>query len=113
MASQGLSTPTEEQVLDVVRKNYDLTLKLQDSLDHYERYVERPKHTQFFTSIVRDVVIDTRKHAYAGIKEAIQTIPQELMCNVVSSTTGTVASNVTSAHAISGSTQISSTIASV
>lgn len=113
LASQGLSTPTEEQVLDVVRKNYDLTLKLQDSLDHYERYVERPKHTQFFTSIVRDVVIDTRKHVNAGIKEAIQNIPQELMCNVVSSTTGAVASNVTSAHAMSSSTQISSSIASV
>lgn len=87
LAVQGLSTPTEEQVLEVVRKNYDLTLKLQDSLDHYERYVERPKHTQFFTSIVREVVIDTRKHVYAAIKEPIQAIPQELMCNVVSSTT--------------------------
>lgn len=64
LACQGLSTPTEEQVLDVVRKNYDLTLKLQDSLDHYERYVERPKHIQFFTSMVRDVVLDTRKQVY-------------------------------------------------
>lgn len=109
LASQGLSTPTEEQVLDVVRKNYDLTLKLQDSLDHYDRYVERPKHTQFFTSIVRDVVIDTRKHVYAGIKDAVMCV----MCNVVSSTTGAVASNVNSQQAISSSTQISSTIASV
>lgn len=33
LAEQGLSTPTEEQILEVVRKNYDLTLKLQDSLD--------------------------------------------------------------------------------
>jgi len=38
LAEQGLSTPTEDQILDVVRKNYDLTLKLQDSLDQYERY---------------------------------------------------------------------------
>lgn len=64
LACQGLSTPTEEQVLEVVRKNYDLTLKLQDSLDHYERYSERPKHVQFFTNIVRDVIMDTRKKIY-------------------------------------------------
>lgn len=67
LACQGLSTPTEEQVLNVVRQNYDLTLKLQDSLDHYERYNERPKHVQFFTSMVRDVVIDTRKQVYARL----------------------------------------------
>lgn len=80
LASQGLSTPTEEQVLEVVRKNYDLTLKLQDSLDHYERYAESPKHMQFFTNMVRDVVIDTRKQVYACIKEAVQSSPQDIMC---------------------------------
>lgn len=85
LACQGLSTPTEEQVLEVVRKNYDLTLKLQDSLDHYDRYVEHPKHTQFFTSMVRDVVIDTRKQIYVSIKEAVQNAQQELMCTVVQS----------------------------
>lgn len=69
LAVQGLSTPSEEQVLEVVRKNYDLTLKLQDSLDHYERYAERPKHQAFFTSLVRDVVIDTRKNIYYSIKD--------------------------------------------
>lgn len=38
LASSSLSTPTEEQILDIVKKNYDsLTLKLQDLLDHYER----------------------------------------------------------------------------
>lgn len=70
LVSQGLSTPTEEQVLDVVRKNYDLTLKLQDSLDHYERYAESPKHINFFTNMVRDIIIDTRKQVYTCIKEA-------------------------------------------
>lgn len=69
LSVQGLSTPSEEQVLEVVRKNYDLTLKLQDSLDHYERYSERPKHTAFFTNLVRDVVIDTRKNIYYSIKD--------------------------------------------
>ncbi|KAJ2951164.1 hypothetical protein O0L34_g5556 [Tuta absoluta] len=43
LASQSLSTPTEDQILDVVRKNYDsLILKLQEGLEAYERYSERP-----------------------------------------------------------------------
>lgn len=70
LAEQGLSTPTEDQILEVVRKNYDLTLKLQDSLDQYERYSETPRHTAFFTSMVRDVVIDTRKNMYSYVREA-------------------------------------------
>lgn len=61
--SANLSTPSEEQILEVVRKNYDsLTLKLQDSLDHYERYSEKPKHTAFFTSMLRNVISDTRQN---------------------------------------------------
>lgn len=87
LTCQGLSTPTEEQVLEVVRKNYDLTLKLQDSLDHYERYNERPKHVHFFTNMVRDVVIDTRKQVYASIKEVVHTPQTDLVC----STAGAVA----------------------
>jgi len=51
---------TEEQVLDVVRGNYDsLTLKLQESLDQYERYSEAPRHSEFFTAVVRSVIADT------------------------------------------------------
>ncbi|KAI5646082.1 UPF0668 protein C10orf76 [Phthorimaea operculella] len=43
LASQSLSTPTEDQILDVVRKNYDsLILKLQEGLEAYDRYTERP-----------------------------------------------------------------------
>lgn len=68
--SQNISTPSEDQILEVVRKNYDLTLKLQDSLDQYERYAEKPKHAAFFTSMVREVVTDTRKNIYYAIKEA-------------------------------------------
>ena len=42
------------KVLEVVRNNYDtLTLKLQDNLDHYEKYSERPKESTFFTQLVR------------------------------------------------------------
>lgn len=77
LAEQGLSTPTEDQILDVVRKNYDLTLKLQDSLDQYERYAEAPRHSIFFKSMVRDVVIDTRKHIYDYVKEAVSIIPDQ------------------------------------
>jgi len=77
LAEQGLSTPTEEQILDVVRKNYDLTLKLQDSLDQYERYAETPLHTNFFKLMVRDVVNDTRKHIYGYVKEAVSVIPDQ------------------------------------
>jgi len=77
LAEQGLSTPTEDQILDVVRKNYDLTLKLQDSLDQYERYAETPLHTNFFKLMVRDVVNDTRKHIYGYVKEAVSVIPDQ------------------------------------
>ena len=69
LASQSLSTPTEEQILEVVRKNYDLTLKLQDSLDQYERYSEKPKHIMFFNNIVKDVVIDTRRNVHTTVKD--------------------------------------------
>ena len=41
------------QVLGVIRSNYDtLTLKLQDNLDHYEKYSEKPKEAAFFTQLV-------------------------------------------------------------
>lgn len=80
LGEQGLSTPTEEQILEVVRKNYDLTLKLQDSLDHYERYSEAPRHSAFFTAMIRDVVTDTRKSIYGYVKDAVSVVPeQELM----------------------------------
>ena len=37
------------------------TIFLQDALDQYERYNESPRHTPFFTSLVRSVVSDTRQ----------------------------------------------------
>lgn len=58
----GMSTLTEEQVLEAVRNNYDsLTLKLHDSLDQYEKYSEKPLHTNFFTNMVRSILSDTRQ----------------------------------------------------
>lgn len=63
-ASQHLSSLTEEQVLNVVRSNYDsLTLKMQDSLDQFERYAEKPKETAFFLQLVRGIVGDVRQTA--------------------------------------------------
>ncbi|CAL1538799.1 unnamed protein product [Lymnaea stagnalis] len=61
-AANHLSSLTEEQVLEVVRGNYDtLTLKLQDSLDQFERYSEKPRETAFFTNQVRTIICDVRK----------------------------------------------------
>ena len=62
LAKEQLSTPTEDQILDVVRENYDsLTLKLQEGLDQYDNYAENPAYTSFFTSLVRSIVSDTRQ----------------------------------------------------
>ncbi|XP_014662173.1 PREDICTED: UPF0668 protein C10orf76 homolog [Priapulus caudatus] len=62
-AVNHLSALTEEQVLEVVRGNYDtLTLKLHDSLDLFERYSEKPKESSFFTQLVRSVIQDVRTH---------------------------------------------------
>ena len=62
MAKEQLSTPTEEQILDVVRDNYDsLTLKLQEGLDQYDNYIENPHYTSFFTTLVRSIVSDVRQ----------------------------------------------------
>lgn len=47
-----LSSLTEDQVLEVVKSNYDtLTLKLHDSLDQFDRYSEKPE-TNFFLNMV-------------------------------------------------------------
>lgn len=61
LTSESLSTPTEQQILGVIIQNYDsLTLKLQDNLDQYERYSEKPNHTAFFEEMVTGVIIDSR-----------------------------------------------------
>ncbi|OWR52908.1 hypothetical protein KGM_209184B, partial [Danaus plexippus plexippus] len=53
LASQHLSTPTEDQILEVVRKNYDsLILKLQEGLEGYERYNEKT-HKALLSKLVR------------------------------------------------------------
>lgn len=50
---QSLNCCNGLQVLEIVRSNYDsLTLKMQDSLDQFERYSEKPKETTFFSQLV-------------------------------------------------------------
>jgi len=66
LTSQNISTPTEDQIIEVVRNNYEsLTLKIPDSFDQYERYSEVSKYSSFFTSVVRVVIKDTR-HNLSG-----------------------------------------------
>ena len=51
-------------MLDVVKENYDsLTLRLQDSLETYERYSEKPKvESMFFGDLVSVLVkVNERK----------------------------------------------------
>lgn len=44
----------------MIRSNYDtLTLKLQENLDHYEKYSEKPKEAAFFTQLVRVMVVSS------------------------------------------------------
>eukprot|EP00118_Oscarella_pearsei_P010758 m.68031 g.68031 ORF g.68031 m.68031 type:complete len:697 (+) comp35483_c0_seq1:52-2142(+) len=61
-ATQKIASLTSEQVLEVVRLNYDtLTLKLQDNLDHYEKYSEKPYEAAFFTSLMRSLTSEFRR----------------------------------------------------
>ncbi|XP_015127642.1 armadillo-like helical domain-containing protein 3 [Diachasma alloeum] len=61
LAAESLSTPTEQQIMAIIIQNYDtLGLKLQDNLDQYERYSEKPNHNGFFEEMVTGVIIDTR-----------------------------------------------------
>ncbi|XP_053664162.1 armadillo-like helical domain-containing protein 3 [Anopheles marshallii] len=89
LASQSLSTPTEQQILEQIQKNYDLTLKLQDSLDQYERYSERPKHVLFFANLMKEVMGDTRKTVYYLVKESNKGTFIECLCGVVTDGTST------------------------
>ncbi|RWS27295.1 UPF0668 protein C10orf76-like protein, partial [Leptotrombidium deliense] len=72
---------TEEQVLEVIRNNYDtLTLKLQDGLDLYETYsADRPSEAQYFVNVVKSMVFDYRElHSEISVKEQ-QLIMQEVL----------------------------------
>ena len=52
-SANHVSSLTEQQVLDVVKANYEsLTLRLEDNLDQYDKYSEQPQETQFFNKLV-------------------------------------------------------------
>ncbi|XP_037546167.1 armadillo-like helical domain-containing protein 3 [Nematolebias whitei] len=73
-AVNHISQLSEEQVLEVVRSNYDtLTLKLQDGLDQYERYSEQPKEAAFFKDLVRSISLNVRKNV------SLNTLSQDLL----------------------------------
>ncbi|XP_042314435.1 armadillo-like helical domain-containing protein 3, partial [Sceloporus undulatus] len=73
-AVNHISQLSEEQVLEVVRSNYDtLTLKLQDGLDQYERYSEQHKEAAFFKELVRSISINVRRNL------AFNTLSQEAL----------------------------------
>ncbi|KAK5577733.1 hypothetical protein RB653_002680 [Dictyostelium firmibasis] len=53
---------TAPQVSKIIKDNYDtLRLKLQESLDQFEPYVENPKEVLFFKHIVKELISDLRK----------------------------------------------------
>jgi len=59
----NLSSLTEEEVLNVVRKNYEsLNLRVEENLESYERYSERPKESLFFSDLVRSIAMGYRKN---------------------------------------------------
>ncbi|KAG8435394.1 hypothetical protein GDO86_013373 [Hymenochirus boettgeri] len=73
-AVNHISQLSEEQVLEVVRSNYDtLTLKLQDGLDQYERYSEQHKEAAFFKELARSISINVRKNL------AVNTLSQQIL----------------------------------
>uniref|UniRef100_A0A8C5EDR4 Armadillo-like helical domain-containing protein n=1 Tax=Gouania willdenowi TaxID=441366 RepID=A0A8C5EDR4_GOUWI len=73
-AVNHISQLSEEQVLEVVRSNYDtLTLKLQDGLDQFERYAEQPKEAAFFKELVRSISLNVRKNV------SLNTLSQDVL----------------------------------
>ncbi|CAJ1053707.1 armadillo-like helical domain-containing protein 3 [Xyrichtys novacula] len=73
-AVNHISQLSEEQVLEVVRSNYDtLTLKLQDGLDQFERYSEQPKEAAFFKELVRSISLNVRKNV------SLNTLSQDIL----------------------------------
>ncbi|CAK1585365.1 unnamed protein product [Parnassius mnemosyne] len=64
--SENLSTPTEEQILEVVRNSYDsLILKLQEGLEAYERYSER-HYRALLVKLVRSAAARARASSDAA-----------------------------------------------
>jgi hypothetical protein len=68
-SANHVTSLTEQQVLEIVRTNYEtLTLKLEDDLDQYERYVERPYEMSYFASLTRRIVTEAR-HSISDVSK--------------------------------------------
>ncbi|XP_052395110.1 armadillo-like helical domain-containing protein 3 isoform X2 [Carassius gibelio] len=79
-AVNHISQLSEDQVLEVVRSNYDtLTLKLQDALDQFERYSEQPREAGFFKELVRSISLNVRKNV------SLSTMSQDVLLKEFSS----------------------------
>uniref|UniRef100_A0A8C1BUL8 Armadillo like helical domain containing 3 n=1 Tax=Cyprinus carpio carpio TaxID=630221 RepID=A0A8C1BUL8_CYPCA len=79
-AVNHISQLSEDQVLEVVRSNYDtLTLKLQDGLDQFERYSEQPREAGFFKELVRSISLNVRKNV------SLSTMSQDVLLKEFSS----------------------------
>ncbi|XP_059425856.1 armadillo-like helical domain-containing protein 3 isoform X1 [Carassius carassius] len=79
-AVNHISQLSEDQVLEVVRTNYDtLTLKLQDGLDQFERYSEQPREAGFFKELVRSISLNVRKNV------SLSTMSQDVLLKEFSS----------------------------
>lgn len=76
-----LASLTEEQVLEVVRNNYDsLTLKLQDGLDHYECYsAAKTKGVQLFNRLIKKVIVKYREKKLEFTAQEQQLLMQEIL----------------------------------
>ncbi|CAK1555338.1 unnamed protein product [Leptosia nina] len=88
LASQNLSTPTEDQILEVVRKNYDsLILKLQEGLESYERYSEK-SYRALLSKLVKGAAAFARQrsdaaalgHHSAALISHYTTLPVPTIC---------------------------------
>ena len=68
--SLNVSLRVSFQVLSVIRSNYDtLTLKLQENLDHYEKYSEKPKEAAFFTQLVSSWMPKKKVRTYKSVTD--------------------------------------------
>lgn len=76
-----LASLTEEQVLEVVRNNYDsLTLKLQDGLDHYECYsAAKTKDMQLFSRLINKVILKYRERKLDFTAQEQQSLMQDIL----------------------------------
>lgn len=72
---------TEDQVLEVVRNNYDsLTLILQDGLDQYENYAsDKVCEITFFSQMIKKVIMKSRANQLDFTVQDQQTLMQDIL----------------------------------